>query len=171
VTASPTAVLVDLDGTQNGTLTWGTNPVGIYTSLGSMIPSNQPAPASTTAATTSLLPPTGTSNWFTTGNTARLAANPLAPFVTILHDLSTAGGAAGFTVYQIWVIIAAIFIIGVEILTLIVFHQHPTMMGYVGFACFGLWNYGVIGVLPTFTLVLFVPIVLVCLVLDRVIQF
>ncbi len=81
--------LPDLDPTtsEEGAITWGTNPTGITVTMGGLIESGIAAGAAyVAAATTEILPVNEYSDWYLATNTATLRANPFYP---IVHALSS----------------------------------------------------------------------------------
>lgn len=76
-----------LGATGNGVITWGTNPTGVFVTWGAMTSSGAPSSVTTTSTPIESLPQTsGQSNWFGAPNLARLATNPVRPFVLIISD-------------------------------------------------------------------------------------
>lgn len=83
--------LPDRDGTEDGVITWGSNPAGIAVTLGSMVAASQPTIGSTaTEATSDLLPEVTVGDWYGDGTVAgAILTNPIRPFITMISDNTT----------------------------------------------------------------------------------
>ena len=108
-----TTVLPDRAGTaENGVITWGSNPAGVGTTLGSMVSSGQPGIGTTTDTSTGdILPVVGGTDWRPdAGVSVTLQANPMRPIVTAISDNTT------LSEYQVWVWFGIIFVVFITIL-------------------------------------------------------
>ena len=84
--------------TEEGAISWGTNPSGITLSLGSFTTTAATGSAGADA-TPDTLPDMETSDWFTESSNSTLHSNPLYPVVSAL---SVTGGLTTFTEQQVW---------------------------------------------------------------------
>jgi len=108
-----TTVMPDRAGTaENGVITWGSNPAGVGTTLGSMVSSGQPGIGTTTDTSTGdILPVVGGTDWRPdAGVSVTLQANPMRPIVTAISDNTT------LSEYQVWVWFGIIFVVFITIL-------------------------------------------------------
>ncbi len=170
VTNALTAVLPDIDATQNGTITWGVNPVLVFPLLSSFVSSSTTAATPVPSQTASNLPQVHPQNWFTNVNLTKLAANPARPMVTFFVDLSNMGGlAAGVTESQVWIILAAFVTLVLMVGAGLIFH-HTFIVGFIGILCLSFFNYSVVGILPWVAVVLFSPVCVLLILLDKTVQ-
>jgi len=106
--------LPDREAASNeGTITWGSNPAGVGATVGSMSSSGQPDIGATSDTSTSdLLPVAGGTDWRPTPEVSvKLQANPMRPIVTAISDNTT------LSEYQVWVWFGIIFVVFITVLT------------------------------------------------------
>jgi len=107
--------LPDETGSNDGVITWGSNPAGLEALLGSFVSSGQPSVSSTTdTSTTDRLPVVGGLDWDAApdiGVGGALLANPFRPLVTVVSDNTT------LSERQVWVWYGIIFVVFITVLT------------------------------------------------------
>ena len=104
--------LPDETGSNNGTITWGSNPVGVGVTLGSMTSSGQPSVGATSdTSTDDILPVVGGTDWGAEPDVSgALLTNPFRPIVTTVSDNTT------LSERQVWVWFGIIFVVFVTVL-------------------------------------------------------
>lgn len=118
--------LPDRQGADNdGDITWGSNPAGVYVSLGSMESSGQTTIGSTAdRSTADLLPEAGGTEWDTPPDVAgSLLTNPFRPIVTAVSDNTT------LSERQVWVWYGIILVVFVTMVTAAVVKGHHVITG------------------------------------------
>lgn len=148
---APTAMIVgttlpDRDGADhNGTFHWGTNPSGLWVTLGSMVSSGQPSLGATIdQPTQDILQDVEVTDWFIEPDVSgSLLTNPIRPFVTLLSDNST------LTERQVWILYGLAFVLFATVATSTVARGHhgitgimcaASMVGLVSLTIWPLWT-------------------------------
>ena len=155
-------VLPDRQGTaQNGVITWGSNPVGVAATLGSLVPAESPLigldPDDTTR---DVFDDVGVSDWFTEPDiSVRLAANPIRPLVVIMSDSTT------MTELQAWRLLGLALVLFVTVGVAAMVRGH---LFIAGASCAG-----VVGILvqqtiwPMWALIFIIPAIVAGLIAER----
>jgi len=94
VDAGATGTLPDLEatgGSEDATITWGSNPAGVAVTLGSMVSTAQPSlMADTDEPARDIMPEIQVTDWFKEPAVAgSLLTNPLRPLITMVSDNTT----------------------------------------------------------------------------------
>lgn len=135
-------VLPDREGAaQNGTITWGSNPVTV--TLGTLVSGNQPAPqqASDTGGVDDVIPGLDQPSTFDMGT---FTTSPIYPAVHVLADLCF------LTDSIVWVIMGGTLTLGAMALCYYRFRNHMLLGGIAQGACTGLLIS--VGIFPWFTI-------------------
>jgi hypothetical protein len=99
-------------GNHTGAISWGVNPFGVNTTLGSLIAETQPPIGlDVDEAPRDILPEVPVTDWFVEPSEGVLVTHPLRPFVTLLSDTTT------LTERQAWVWLGVVFVLFVLVLT------------------------------------------------------
>lgn len=130
---APTSYIVgttlpDRQGADNdGTFSWGTNPVDVTVTLGSMVSSGQPALGVTEEEViTDMLPTVEVTDWFVAPDVSgTLLTNPLRPLVTLLSDNST------LSERQVWILYGTALLLFITIGTAKLARGHYGIAGIV----------------------------------------
>lgn len=125
--------LPDLTGTNDGTITWGTNPAGVTLSLGNMVSDYQPSTEYVEEPVSDILGEAGGSDWFVEPDLpGTLATHPLRPFVRIFSDNTT------MSERQAWVWLGIALVIMVMIGVAVMVRGHHLITGIATGAIMGL---------------------------------
>lgn len=129
---------------QNGTISWGTNPGDVDTVIGSLLPSILPEPGTMgTAKSQDVLPEITQPGWF---NTSNLEDNPLYPLIAFASTYT------GFTIWQLWVILATLGVLIVAGLSF-GYLKHMLVAAFLTTACAALFV--TLGIYPWWVLIIF----------------
>ncbi len=155
--------LPDRTGTaQNGTITFGANPVGVTPTLSSLVSVAQPVPGTVSDRPTRDLLPSGvggTNPVSAPDVSGTLLTNPLRPFVRILVDTTSV------TERQAWVYFGLIFVLMVLAATAKAVKGHYVIVGVATGAAIG--TCVVMTIFPLYALIFVVMAILAGVVAER----
>lgn len=153
--------LVDRAGTNDGAITWGTNPVGLAVTIGSLVSESQPVPSIVGGeegeVVADIAPAITQPSDYLTGRD--MSTNPLYALVKPLADLS------GFNESWIWIISATIIVFVVMVIALWKLHSQ-LIGGIAGFAFIALFYS--MGIYPFWILIVYAMIAVAIVVFERV---
>lgn len=157
-----TTVLPDRQGNDNsGAFTWGTEPVGITVTFGSLASVSSPSPGETIEEVPDdVLHEVEVSDWFVEPDTGgSLATNPLRPFVVILSDTTS------MSEYQAWILLGLAAVLFVTVGTAKIVRGHHIITGVMSGAAIG--GMVALTIFPMWALVFAVGAVLAGIVAER----
>ncbi len=127
----PNAIIVgttlpDREGTQNGVITWGSNPAGVSVTLSSFVSSGQPtfAPQDLETRRDVLQPVRG--SWVGDMDVAGLQTTPFYP---IVEALSSTGGLTDFSEEQVWMFFGMALVVLLTLAGIKFFGSHIFLVG------------------------------------------
>ncbi len=118
--------LPDLQGaSEDGRITWGTNPAGVAVELGGLVSVDQPIPGDTIEEPAlDIIPAITISDWYVEpAVTGSLLSNPARPFVVILSDTTS------MTEMQAWRLLGTAFVLFCTVVAAIAVRNHLLIAG------------------------------------------
>jgi len=132
--------LPDETGSNDGTITWGSNPAGVAITVGSIVSSGAPAPSVTgeELPTQDVVPPITQPSGFMSTPISTNTTHVLYPLMHTLSDLS------GIPIGLTWLLVLALPItILVLIATLKYLHNQFLVLAFVGVTMLVFWQMGI----------------------------
>ena len=121
-------------GSNNGTITWGSNPSGITAVLSSMVSGSQPTVGGAEEdIPRDILPDIGTSDWFGDGTITKAStlSNPFRPFITAVSSNTQ------LTEIQVWRLLGIALVLLVVVMTAVGVRGHQGITAIMGGVALG----------------------------------
>ncbi len=152
--------LIDEVGSFDGWITWGVNPDGSSTSMGSLVSAWTTSPFTDSATSSAdVLETVEVSDWFQDTDASRLTTNPLRPLVTIMSNTTA------LTEAQAWQFLGLVFVVAVTVSAFVAVRGHLLITGAACSAAILLLTVWTIW--PLWTLVFILPAILSSLISER----